>query len=164
MTVEMSYADYVSIFLERNRCRIRPEITSHSFKNGLTIITWSDGTRTKCYCNPEKADEYTGFMICLAKKAFGNDNTASNLADKWLVKIPKREAEHKAKEDAEKKEQERIAANKAKKREIKRKKRMIREEARRIKEEYERDEIKSAAESLAVKEYGVPSDYVWSGE
>lgn len=137
-----------------------PSIVSHTFKNGRTTIKWSDGTMTQVACNPDKADMYTGFMIAVAKKAYGNNNTINNLADKWLFKIPKQEAERKAKEKAEKIEQERIAANKARKREINRKKKIIRDEAKRIKEQYEREELEAEAKKMAIEKFGVPADYV----
>lgn len=137
-----------------------PSIVSHTFKNGRTTIKWSDGTMTQVACEPNKADMYTGFMIAVAKKAYGNNNTINNLADKWLFKIPKQKAEREAREKAEKIEQERIAANKARKREIYRKKKMIRDEARRIKEQYEREKLNTEAKKMAIEKFGVPADYV----
>lgn len=137
-----------------------PAIVSHTFKNGRTTIKWSDGTMTQVACDPNKADMYTGFMIAVAKKAYGNNNTINNLADKWLFKIPKQKAEREAKEKAEKIEQERIAANKARKREIYRKKKIIRDEARRIKEQYEKEELEAEARKMAIEKFGVPADYV----
>lgn len=156
MRVAINYSDYLEMVSELYRCRIRPEITSHSFKNGLTVITWSDGTKTKCYCDPEKADEYTGFMICLAKKAFGNDNTASNLADKWLIKIPKKNQEMEANRIKREEELKRIEDNRKKRKAKRERKREIEKIAREIKERYDRENLRHEAEKLAFEKYGIP--------
>lgn len=162
LVLENDWRQALGKILNTTHCSrvLMPSIVSHTFKNGRTTIKWSDGTMTQVACNPDKADMYTGFMIAVAKKAYGNNNTINNLADKWLFKIPKQEAERKAKEKAEKIEQERIAANKARKREINRKKKIIRDEAKRIKEQYEREELEAEAKKMAIEKFGVPADYV----
>lgn len=136
-----------------------PIINSHTFKNGRTTIQWNDGTTTSVACDPQKADVYTGFMIAVAKKAYGNDNTINNLADKWLVKIPKQEAERKAKEEAKKAEQERIAANKARKKEIKHRKKLIRDGAKKFKEMYEKNKLQEEIMKTAIEQYGIPEEW-----
>ena len=78
----------------------------------------------------------------------GNGNKASNLAEKWIEKIPKQKAKAKAKADEIAEREKRIEANKKKRRE----KNRIRLEAIKIKQEYE-------AKKLANEKYGVPMDF-----
>lgn len=124
-----------------------PEIIAYKYNNesGVTYIKWSDNTETRVRAeDPTTADPYIGFMMAIAKKAMGNDNTASNLADYWLVKKPKREAkaaEENAKREAEQKRIE-------KKHKEKREKYLIKKEALRLKREYE-------AKKLAAEKYGI---------
>ena len=123
-------------------------IYDYSYSNGTTTITWLDGSKTKCYCDPDKADQYTGFMIALAKHAFGNHNEATNLADYWINKKPKIERKAEAKRIAEKTEQARIEE----KRKERRAKNRIRRAAIRRAEEYQ-------AKKIANEKYGVPMDF-----
>lgn len=133
-------ADYINM----------PEIKNYTYntKIGLTTIEWCDGTQTIVRAeNPDKADQFTGFMTAYAKKAAGNTNRINNLFDEWTIEKPKRYAESKAKE-------ERIIADTKAKEErnrAKREKWLIRREAIRIKREYE-------ARKLANEKYGVPMD------
>lgn len=124
-----------------------PNIIAYKYNNesGVTYIKWSDKTETRVRAeDPATADPYTGFMMAIAKKAMGNDNTASNLADYWLVKKPEREAKA-AKENAKREaEQKRIE----KVRRDKKEKYLIKKEALRLKREYE-------AKKLATEKYGI---------
>lgn len=133
-------ADYINM----------PEIKNYTYniEIGLTTIEWRDGTKTIVRAeNPDKADQFTGFMTAYAKKAAGNTNRINNLFDEWIIEKPKRDAESKAREERI------IADNKAKeeRNRAKREKWLIRREAIRIKREYE-------ARKLANEKYGVPMD------
>ena len=136
---------------KRNDNNMRmPEISNYTYndKIGLTTIEWCDGTKTIVRAeNPDKADQFTGFMTAYAKKAAGNSNAINDLFDKWVIEKPKKEAELKAKKDRI------IAENKAKEERDKKKreKHLIRREALRIKREYE-------AKKLAKEKYGIPMD------
>ena len=137
------------ITMEDTKMRM-PKIKEHTYiKNtGVTILEWSDGTKTVARAeNPDTADEYVGFMMAIAKKAMGNDNTASNLADYWLVKKPERDARATWEKEAREAEQKRIE----KKHKEKREKYLIKKEALRLKREYE-------AKKLAAEKYGIPMD------
>lgn len=136
---------------KRNDYNMRmPEISNYTYndKIGLTTIEWCDGTKTIVRAeNPDKADQFTGFMTAYAKKAAGNNNAINDLFDKWVIEKPKKEAELKAKKDRI------IAENKAKEERArkKREKHLIRREALRIKREYE-------AKKLAHEKYNIPMD------
>ena len=136
---------------KRNDNNMRmPEISNYTYndKIGLTTIEWCDGTKTIVRAeNPDKADQFTGFMTAYAKKAAGNNNSINDLFDKWVIEKPKKEAELKAKKERI------IAENKAKeeRERKKREKHFIRREALRIKREYE-------AKKLAHEKYNIPMD------
>ena len=136
---------------KRNDNNMRmPEISNYTYndKIGLTTIEWCDGTKTIVRAeNPDKADQFTGFMTAYAKKAAGNTNRISDLFDEWIIEKPKKEAELKAKKERI------IAENKAKEERDrkKREKHFIRREALRIKREYE-------AKKLAHEKYNIPMD------
>ena len=136
---------------KRNDNNMRmPEISNYTYndKIGLTTIEWCDGTKTIVRAeNPDKADQFTGFMTAYAKKAAGNTNRISDLFDEWIIEKPKKEAELKAKKERI------IAENKAKEERDrkKREKHLIRREALRIKREYE-------AKKLAHEKYNIPMD------
>ena len=136
---------------KRNDNNMRmPEISNYTYndKIGLTTIEWCDGTKTIVRAeNPDKADQFTGFMTAYAKKAAGNNNAINDLFDKWVIEKPKKEAELKAKKERI------IAENKAKeeRERKKREKHFIRREALRIKREYE-------AKKLAHEKYNIPMD------
>ena len=136
---------------KRNDNNMRmPEISNYTYndKIGLTTIEWCDGTKTIVRAeNPDKADQFTGFMTAYAKKAAGNNNSINDLFDKWAIEKPKKEAEIRAKKDRI------IAENKAKEERARKKREnyLIRREALRIKREYE-------AKKLAKEKYGIPMD------
>ena len=115
-----------------------------------TVLTFADGSKESVECPADKADAYYGFTTCYAKhiaKKFLGKNI-SDIADYWLITKPKREAEARAKADAQRAEEQRLAERDKKRRE----KYRIRMEAIRRKEAYE-------ASKLAEEKYGVPADW-----
>ena len=127
-----------------------PEIVNYTYNSelGKTTIKWSDKTETTVVSeNPETADQYTGFVTAIAKKATGNTSHINNLFDKWAIKKPIKDKIAEEKRIAEEIENKRIAD----KCRAKREKWFIRREAIRIKREYE-------ARKLANEKYGVPMD------
>ena len=127
-----------------------PEIVNYTydFETGKTTIKWSDKTETTVVSeNPDTADQYTGFVTAIAKRATGNTSHINNLFDKWAIKKPIKDKIAEEKRIAEDIENKRIAD----KRKTKREKWLIRREAIRIKREYE-------ARKLANEKYGVPMD------
>ena len=137
----------LSVIKERNNMNM-PNIKDYIYnsKIGLTIIKWCDGTKTVVKAeNPDAADQYTGFVTAIAKRATGNTSHINNLFDKWAIKKPFKDKIAEEKRIAEEIENKRIAD----KRRAKREKWLIRREAIRIKREYE-------ARKLANEKYGVP--------
>ena len=127
-----------------------PKIVNYTYNSetGKTTIKWSDKTETTVVSeNPDTADQYTGFVTAIAKRATGNTSHINNLFDKWAIKKPIQDKIAEEKRIAEATENKRIAD----KRRIKREKWLIRKEAIRIKREYE-------ARKLANEKYGVPMD------
>lgn len=127
-----------------------PEIVNYTYdsKTGKTTIKWSDKTETTVVSeNPNTADQYTGFVTAIAKKATGNTSHINNLFDKWAIKKPIKDKIAEEKRIVEEIENKRIAD----KRRAKREKWLIRRESIRIKREYE-------ARKLANEKYGVPMD------
>ena len=127
-----------------------PEIVNYTYNSetGKTTIKWSDKTETTVVSeNPDTADQYTGFVTAIAKRATGNTSHINNLFDKRAIKKPIQDKIAEEKRIAEDIENKRIAD----KRKTKREKWLIRREAIRIKREYE-------ARKLANEKYGVPMD------
>jgi len=55
------------------------------FNNPATIIIWSDGTKTVVKC--QSGDEYDpehGFLLCVAKKMFGNRGGYNDIMRQWM--------------------------------------------------------------------------------
>ena len=55
------------------------------FNNPATIIIWSDGTKTVVKC--QQGDEYDperGFLLCVAKKMFGNRGGYNDIMRQWM--------------------------------------------------------------------------------
>lgn len=139
---------------ENNTMKVKninmPEIVNYTydFETGKTTIKWSDKTETTVASeNPDTADQYTGFVTAIAKRATGNTSHINNLFDKWAIKKPIKDKIDEVKRLTQEIEEKRIAD----KRRIKREKWLIRKEAIRIKREYE-------ARKLANEKYGVPMD------
>lgn len=127
-----------------------PEIVNYTYNSetGKTTIKWSDKTETTVVSeNPDTADQYTGFVTAIAKRAMGNTSHVNNLFDKWAIKKPIQDKISEEKRITQEIENKRIAD----KRRAKREKWLIRREAIRIKREYE-------ARKLANEKYGVPMD------
>lgn len=139
---------------ERNTCKIInceiQQFTKYDTTYIRTVLTFADGSKESVECPADKADAYYGFTTCYAKhiaKKLLNKNI-SDMADYWLITKPKREAEARAKADAQRAEEQRLAERDKKRRE----KYRIRMEAIRRKEAYE-------ASKLAEEKYGVPADW-----
>lgn len=130
-------------------CEIQ-QFTKYDTTYIRTVLTFADGSKESVECPADKADTYYGFTTCYAKhiaKKFLGKNI-SDIADYWLITKPKREAEARAKADAQRAEEQRLAERDKKRRE----KYRIRMEAIRRKETYE-------AVKLAEEKYGVPADW-----
>ena len=126
------------------------QFTKYDTTHIRTVLTFADGSKESVECPADKADSYYGFTTCYAKhiaKKFLNKNI-SDMADYWLITKPKREAEARAKADAQRAEEQRLAERDKKRRE----KYRIRMEAIRRKEAYE-------AAKLAEEKYGIPADW-----
>ena len=119
----------------------------------ITTIYWADKSTTTCRTTLDNADQYTGFMIAIAKYAMGNKNEATNAADYWINKRPAQLARKREKVKAEEAEIKRITDKRRKRREQYR----LRLAAIRRKEAYE-------AAKLANEKYGVPLDFKEDGE
>lgn len=119
----------------------------------ITTIYWADKSTTTCRAPLDKADQYTGFMIAVAKYAMGNKNEATNAADYWINKRPAQLAKVREKVKAEEAEIKRITDKRRKRREQYR----LRLAAIRRKEAYE-------AAKLANEKYGVPLNFKGDGE
>ena len=55
------------------------------WNNPATIIIWSDGTKTVVKC--QQGDEYDperGFLLCVAKKMFGNRGGYNDIMRQWM--------------------------------------------------------------------------------
>lgn len=49
-----------------------------------TIILWEDGTKTVVKCDDtEQYNKETGFLMCIAKKYYGNTGYFNNVLNKW---------------------------------------------------------------------------------
>lgn len=131
---------------QRNKCNFN--VVDYTYNNGITTIKWEDGKKTTCHADPAKADQYTGFMIAIAKHAMGNGNQATNLADYWINKVPARKEKEEKKKLAAEAEARRIEEKRRKRRAQNR----IRKAAIRRAEEY-------AAKKLAFEKYGVPEEF-----
>ena len=60
-------------------------VTEVIFNDPATIVFWSDETKTVVKCqNNDTFDKEKGLALCLAKKAFGNDNTFNKIMAPFL--------------------------------------------------------------------------------
>lgn len=154
ITIEKNLDDIKMIFKGDIKMKVKntnmPEIINYTYdsETGKTTIKWSDKTETIVTSeNPDTADQYTGFVTAIAKRATGNTSHINNLFDKWAIKKPIKDKIAEEKRIAEEIENKRITD----KHKAKREKWLIRREAIRIKREYE-------ARKLANEKYGVPMD------
>mgnify|MGYP007115365606 CR=1 FL=1 len=123
----------------------------------VTKIYWADGSTTTCKTPLDKADQYTGFMIAVAKYSMGNKNQATNAADYWIYKRPAQLAK------AEEQAKEQTKAEKAEAQRIARKRQKHREEHRLYLAAIRRKEAYEAAK-FANEKYGVPLNFKEDGE
>lgn len=124
-------------------------------KGKRTILEWTDGTVTTVECPETEFNAYNGFAIALAKKAMGNDNTMTNLADYWINKIPAKNAKILAEIEKRKAEERRISEKKKAKKE----KWQMRQAVLARKRAYEETQKQRAVAEIAEKEFGVPIDF-----
>jgi len=55
------------------------------FNDPATIIIWANGTKTVVRCQEgDVYDKKTGFLLCLAKRLFGNEGEFNKVIKKWL--------------------------------------------------------------------------------
>lgn len=62
-----------------------PEIKTVHFNPPMTVVLWTDGTKTLVKC--QDGDIYskeTGLALCIAKKALGNMPNFNNVFKKWI--------------------------------------------------------------------------------
>lgn len=114
-----------------------------------TILTFGDGSKEFVYCCKDDFDAYYGFVACYAKHAakYYLNRNISDIANYWIIDKPKKDIEERAKVDAQRAEEQRLAECDKKRRE----KYRIRMETIRRKKVYE-------AVKLAEEKYGVPTD------
>ena len=129
------------------------EYTTDEANNmAITTIHWRDRSITTCRAPLDKADQYMGFMIAVAKHAMGNHNEATNAADYWINKRPAQLKKIAEKEDAAEAEERRLEDKRRKRKE----KYRLHIAAVHRKEAYE-------AAKLANEKYGVPLDFKEDG-
>lgn len=147
-----------------------PKIKNYKYiaEHGVTVIDWTDGTTTRVVCDPitNKADQFSGFTACIAKKAMGNGGKMLNEWNRLVVEPVEKakKAEEKRRAEAERKAKEdKIHAEAKAKREAKKAKRMkqklIEEMAKDFADSYNMGEVRDAALKLATEKYGVPEGY-----
>lgn len=124
-------------------------------KGKRTILEWTDGTVTTVECPETEFKAYNGFAIALAKKAMGNDNTMTNIADYWINKLPAKNAKIQAEIEKRKAEERRIAE----KRKAKKEKWQMRQAVLARKKAYEESQKQRAVAEIAEREFGVPIDF-----
>lgn len=62
-----------------------PEISKVHFNCPVTIVIWSDGTKTTVRCQEDDLySEEVGLALCIAKKALGNKGNFNNVFRKWV--------------------------------------------------------------------------------
>ena len=69
----------------KKRAAYIPEIKNIYFNNPVTVVMWSDGTKTTVKC--QEGDEYSkevGLALCISKKALGNKPNFNNVFKKWI--------------------------------------------------------------------------------
>ena len=62
-----------------------PEIKNAYFNDPVTVVMWSDGTKTMVKC--QDGDTYSkevGLALCISKKAFGNKPNFNNVFKKFI--------------------------------------------------------------------------------
>ena len=80
---------YDSLSLADKICRgtipvKNPGIRKVIYNDPATIILWVDGTKTVVRCQPgDVYDKKTGFLLCIAKRFFGNLGRYNNVIKEW---------------------------------------------------------------------------------
>ena len=62
-----------------------PSIKNVYFNDPVTVVLWSDGTKTIVRC--QDGDTYskeTGLALCISKKALGNKSNFNDIFKKWI--------------------------------------------------------------------------------
>ena len=62
-----------------------PEIKNAYFNDPVTVVMWSDGTKTMVKC--QDGDTYSkevGLALCISKKALGNKPNFNNVFKKFI--------------------------------------------------------------------------------
>ena len=55
------------------------------FHNPATVVYWTDGTKTVVKCQPgDEYDPMTGFLLCVAKKFFGNKGAYNKVIQEFV--------------------------------------------------------------------------------
>ena len=128
------------------------KINNYEYNKPVTKIDWSDGTTTKVSCNPDDADQFSGFLACICKKVFPD---YLKEYEKYTEIIPKQKAE----EEAKKAEEERIAAKRKAKRDAYKEKRRKIKAAKALAEQYQRKTEEDEIKKIAQEKFGVPKSY-----
>lgn len=77
---------------------LTPEIKKVIHNNPATIVLWGDGTKTVVTCQEEDRHRYServGFLMCIAKKFFGNTSAFNDILKEHSsddipdIKLPK---------------------------------------------------------------------------
>lgn len=60
------------------------EIKKVIYSDPATIVIWTDGTKTVVKCQEDDIyDEQTGLLMCIAKKAYGNNGKFNDILREW---------------------------------------------------------------------------------
>lgn len=146
-------ADALSAFSYTvNNSDTTPRIIDYTYDKPVTKIFWADGTMTKVSCNPDEADQFSGFLAAITKKMYPK---YLEEYEKYTVTIPKQIAE----EEAKKAEEQRIAEKRRAKREAYKEKRRKIKVAKALAEQYQRELEMREIEKIASEKFGVPKSY-----
>lgn len=70
-----------------------PSIKKVVFNPPATIVFWTDETKTVVKCDKaDTYDEYTGMLLCIAKKFFGNTGKYNNILNQYCPEEEKKVA------------------------------------------------------------------------
>lgn len=62
-----------------------PEIKNVYFNDPVTVVIWSDGSKTIVRCQPgDTYSKETGLALCIAKKFLGNKGNFNKVFKKWI--------------------------------------------------------------------------------
>lgn len=61
------------------------DIKKVHFNDPATVVLWADGTKTVVKCGEEDIyDPQTGLLMCIAKKAYGNNGKFNDILREWV--------------------------------------------------------------------------------